>query len=239
MLLYETINQKEGMPSRPSFSMMHSLEDGFSIVMYSHSHHVNLGHGCRLHDRCGIRIILPKWMAIIWHEGVLHSGARSRTGEGDLTLEDMRFFAYIWPLVEKFPRMSRGSNDSVQSETGEKVYRHDISNRICKHMYQYDGKCKHCFCDNTDEMRVIDLTNVPETSYKPGEPILGMLNDYGWVVVRGLRVTPEVNDAIKSAAESRGSAWHSIEGGGNKRKMRYDHSRRVMRDRHWKVTACS
>ena len=66
-----------------------------------------------------------------------------------------------------------------------------------------------------------------------------VLNDYDWVVVRGLRVTPEVNDAIKSVAESRASAWHSIEGGGNKRKMRYDHSQRVMRDRHWKATSYS
>ena len=80
--------------------------------------------------------------------------------------------------------------------------------------------------------RVIDLRNVPETIYKPGEQILGMLNDYGWVVVRGLRVTPEVSEAIKTVAESRASAWHSIEGGGNKRKMRYNHSQRIMGDRH-------
>ena len=66
-----------------------------------------------------------------------------------------------------------------------------------------------------------------------------MLDDYGWVVVRGLRVTPEVNEAINTVAKSKASAWHSIEGGGNKRKMRYDHSQRVMRDRHWKGTACS
>ena len=239
MKLYETIHQKERMPSRPSFSMMHSLEDGFSIVMYSHSHRVNLESGCPLHDRCGIRIILPKWMAIIWHEGLLHSGARSRDGTLGLPLEDMRFFAYIWPLVDQYTRTSRGSSDTVSSESGKNVYRHDINNRICKHMYQNDGRCKHCFRDDRDEMRVIDLTNLPETSYKPGEAILGQLDDYGWVVVRGLRVTPEVNEAIKTVGKSKASQWHSIEGGANNRKMRYDHSQRVIRDRHWKATACS
>ncbi len=88
-------------------------------------------------------------------------------------------------------------------------------------------------------MRVINLTNVPETSYKPGEDILCMLNDYGWVIVSRLRVTPEVNDAIKNVAESRSAGWHSIEGEGNNRKMRYDHSQRVIRDRYWKATSCS
>ena len=77
--------------------MMHSLEDGFSIVMYSHSHRVNLRSGCCLHDRSRIGIILHKWMVIIWHEGLLHGGTKSRDGEYALTLEDVQFFAYIWP----------------------------------------------------------------------------------------------------------------------------------------------
>ncbi len=60
MRLYDTINQQEDMLPRPSFSMMHSLDNGFSIVMYSHSHCVNCRSGCCLHDTSGIRITLPK-----------------------------------------------------------------------------------------------------------------------------------------------------------------------------------
>ena len=87
------------MPTCPSYSIMHSLHEGFSIVMYSGSHRVNLRSGFCLHKRCGIRIILPKWMAIIWHESLFHAGGKSRTREWIITLEDMRFFGYVWPKV--------------------------------------------------------------------------------------------------------------------------------------------
>ena len=81
-------------------------------------------------------------------------------------------------------------------------------------------------------MRVIDLTGIPETSYQPGEAILGILNDYGWVVVRGIRVTTEVNDAINNVANAQSTPWHSIEGRGGGRKMRYDHSQHIIRGKH-------
>ena len=60
MKFYEEINFKAEMPTLPSYSIMQSLDEGFSIVMYSGSHCVNLWSGFCLHKRCGIRIILPK-----------------------------------------------------------------------------------------------------------------------------------------------------------------------------------
>ena len=36
--LEKEVNLREDLPTRPSFSMMHSLEQGFEIVMYSCTH---------------------------------------------------------------------------------------------------------------------------------------------------------------------------------------------------------
>ena len=99
MKFYDEINLKAEIPTLPSYSIMHSLDEGFSIVMYSGSHRVNLRAGFCLHKNCGIRIILPKWMAIIWHESLYHSGGKSRTRQWVITLEVLRFFGYVWPKV--------------------------------------------------------------------------------------------------------------------------------------------
>ena len=131
---YDDRNLKIEMPPTPSYSMMHSLKDGFCILMYSCSHRVNLRSSLCLHSCNSVRIILPEWMAIIWHETLFHGGAMSRTYP--LLQIDMRFFAYIWPLILNNTRnRNKGSMDGVAREIGENLYLVGINEKICKEMY--------------------------------------------------------------------------------------------------------
>ena len=51
----------------PSYSMMHVLEDGFSIVMYICTYDDIMTIGC-VHRNHAARLILKKGMGIMWHE---------------------------------------------------------------------------------------------------------------------------------------------------------------------------
>jgi hypothetical protein len=76
---YNSTNWKIVMPTKPSYSIMHSLREGFSIVMYSGTHRVNLANqSLHMHKGNGVRLHLPPWMCLIWHESLYHSGAKSR-----------------------------------------------------------------------------------------------------------------------------------------------------------------
>ena len=88
--MYDECNFVEDLPPKPSYSMMHSLKDGFSILMYSGTHQLNLGQDICLHKYNAVRIILPEWIATIWHESLFHAGAKSTEG-----LQDMRFFIHM------------------------------------------------------------------------------------------------------------------------------------------------
>ena len=90
MNMYEDSNMKSEMPPKPSYSFIHSLKDGLSILMYSGTHRTKLCKAMCMHKYNAVRIILPEWMAIIWHESLFHAGAKSREG-----LQDMRLFSYI------------------------------------------------------------------------------------------------------------------------------------------------
>ena len=210
MKFYEDINLKTEMPTRPSYSIMHSLEQGFSIVMYSRSHRVNLQSGFCLHNRCGIRLIFPKWMAIIWHESLYHAGGKSRTREWVITLEDLRFFGYIWPqIVGNSRRRCGGSLDGIRREDGSTIYRGNKKDRTCEYMYKENNECRHCQQGVNSMLEEIDLSEVPENSYNPGDKIMGCLEELGWVVVRGVRVSQSTNEAIVNLSDigknSRGS----------------------------------
>ena len=77
-------NLKEDMPPNPSYSLIHSLEEGFSILMYAGTHRAKLRPDIYMHKYNAVRIILPEWMAIIWHESLFHAGAKSRDGLQDM-----------------------------------------------------------------------------------------------------------------------------------------------------------
>ena len=51
-------------PPKPSFSIMHVLEDGFSIVMFSGSHRVKLSPNLCLHHGNAIIVILSEWQMV-------------------------------------------------------------------------------------------------------------------------------------------------------------------------------
>ena len=79
---------------------------------------------------------------------LLHGGANSRTRQWTLTLEDMILFAYICPhFLGDTRNKNGGSNDGIQQEEGDSVYRLGIYDRVCKHMYRHNGRCSHCIDD--------------------------------------------------------------------------------------------
>ena len=139
MGMYNEDNFNPSMPTTPSFSLMHSLEDGFSILMYSGSHRVRLNPTTCLHNYNAVRIILPEWMAIIWHESLFHAGAKSRD------TADMRFFSYVWPhLLSSTGQRTHGTMDGVARELGDQVYRESINSKICLDMYKENPNCIYC-----------------------------------------------------------------------------------------------
>ena len=226
MNFYLPCNLLSSMPATPSFSIMHSLREGFSIHMYSGSHRVNIHEWLQMHHPNAIEIILPPWMMIIWHEALFHAGAKSRgTQEG--TQEDLRFFSYVWPKV-KYPDGSRMTQrtDGVLRESGDRVYREDINQKICKDMYSSRPTCQYCRMPS----QVLDLRDIPPNSYCPGDRITGDLDEYGWMVVRGVRMNEnmyEAMDMVKSFGRKSKAVkvpqWYSIEDRNNNRVMKYNH----------------
>ena len=151
---YRNSNLKCNMPSRPSFSMLHSFSQGFAIVLYSRSHKVDLSPNMCLHKDCAVRLVLGPEMVVIWHEGLYHSGSKSRdTPDPQM---DRRFFAYLWPYVKSNSRNRQaGSCDGVARASGDAVFRDDIHKCTCKHLYTERGlhPCQYC---KEDEI-LIDL----------------------------------------------------------------------------------
>ena len=221
---YDPQNLLEAMPLTPSFSFMHSLKDGFEIVMYSGSHRVNFSPRLCLHRASAIRIILAEWMMIIWHESLFHAGAKSRSNN----TQDMRFFSYVWPDNDSVSSdRTKGTTDGVARENGDQVYRKDITNKICPDMYKALPRCNCCRQDGI----TLDLRDIPANSYNPGAYIIGDLDEYGWKVVRGVRVNDVTYKAIdyisrfgvKKECPVKNPKWYPIEDQNNNRVMKYNH----------------
>jgi len=128
--------------------------------------------------------------------------------------------------------------DGIGRDDGSNIYRDNRKGRACEYMYEQNNECHHCQHDMNCVLDEIDLSEVPENSYNPGDKIIGCLEEFSWVVARGVRVSQDINDEIvklsKMDQNSRGSNWHSIEKGGSNRKMKYQHTDKIKRDRHWK-----
>jgi len=107
-------------------------------------------------------------MCLILHEGLYHSGGKSRNLPE--ILEDIRFFAYIWPLILDNDRNRNvGRTDGVARELGDEVYRDGIHHKIYTNLYKNNEACEHC---RKDEV-VIDLSKIADTSFQSGERIIG------------------------------------------------------------------
>jgi hypothetical protein len=175
--------------------MMHSLADGFSIVLYSGTHK-GLNKDI-LHRNDAVRLILGPDMVVIWHEGLLHSGARtwSMGFRGESIRKDLRFFSYIWPSKPNGTRNGRGR---IRVNDGNNIHR--LKKFICDKWNT--GDCKEC----GEGATVIDLTSV--TGYAIVEKILGDLETCGWVVMRGVSVSDPMQDKMEAIANK--GRWKSI-----------------------------
>ena len=204
------------MPADASYSMMYGLPGGFSIVMYSGTHRLKHERN-NIHLDCATEIIVPENMCIIWHEGTLHSGAKTCNDENYTLKPDLRLFSYIW----------RGSmGRTVRTASGESIYR--------KHRCVCDdvvGKTKVGYsCDRCRlvERTVLDLTVISSKSYDPGSVIIGDLEKVGWVVVRGTSKINQDLDECHPAIEEildisqNHQDWFEIDNQKG-RKMMFDH----------------
>ena len=61
----------------PSFSVMHTMSDGFSIKSWSATHSTAPEEG-QLHQQNCVRIVVPPDMILVWHQRLFHAGARCR-----------------------------------------------------------------------------------------------------------------------------------------------------------------
>ena len=74
--------------------------------------------------------------------------------------------------------------DGVVREVGDKVYRDNITNKICNEFYRENSECSYCCIVEEN----IDLRDMTPTSYVPGDRITGSLDKLGCVVIRGIRI---------------------------------------------------
>ena len=109
----------------------------------------------------------------------------------------MRFFGYVWPKVLGNTRNRNvGSMDGIGRGDGSHIYRGNKTERTCEYMYEDNLECDHCQHTLGNNLDEIDLSEVPENSYSPGDKIIGCLEELGWVVVRGVRVSQDTNEEI-------------------------------------------
>ena len=84
-------------------------------------------------------------------------------------------------------------------------------------------RCRHC----NQEETVIDLRDIPEDSYTTGERIIGDLENLGWIVCRGIRMTEEnYSDINKICADGR---WWHVDTRGNCR-IKYQYTTPYVKD---------
>ena len=83
----------------PSFSVMHALQDGFSLVLFSNTHN-NQQKPYTINRSMGLRLKLKDGMTLIWNGYLLHCGAKSRTTIDGIHLNDTRWFNYYWTNIK-------------------------------------------------------------------------------------------------------------------------------------------
>ena len=208
---------------------MHSFSEGFSIVLYSRSHKVHLSQSIPLHKDCAVRLVLGPEMVVIWHEGLYHSGAKSRNSPEPLV--DRRFFAYLWPFVKSNSRNRQaGSSDGVARAGGDEVFRTNIHQCTCRSLYiEENNPCR--FCQN--EEILIDLRGIQSTSYSPCDRIIGDLKTFGWEVFRTPRVSADMEECIRQISKlgtGWDGRWYAVDVHGPNRMMKYKTTSKIPTD---------
>ena len=170
----------------PSFSMMHSLSEGYSIKVFSSTHNTKAEEG-QLHKKNAVRLVLPPDTILLWHERVYHAGAKSRLtkchvdGRYGFHLcqedadkspsrcrnikrkyqhqEDLRFFSYVYNEAGKMFR--RSADGSVSA--GDRLYKRP--QLFCKGIDDPDYVCPNC----DDGEFVVDLSDLSRSAYVNGQ----------------------------------------------------------------------
>ena len=134
----------------------------------------------------------------------------------------MRFFSFVHPYVDDIERNKHpNSVEAIMKENGQQVYR-DFSNCFCPDCHSDSPRCDEC---KKGEL-FIDLTEVPEQSYITGDLIVGDIDLYGWVVLRGVKLnnaTKQAFERVSTEGRGQNGTWHPVERQAN-RQMKYTHS---------------
>uniref|UniRef100_A0A7S2W040 Uncharacterized protein n=1 Tax=Eucampia antarctica TaxID=49252 RepID=A0A7S2W040_9STRA len=184
----------------------------------------------KVHRNSLLHIILGPNMGTMWHEALLHNASKSRinptTGETSI---DMRLHTYLWLNVtesNKNKTRSQGVNDAVLREYGRSLYHHN-QNNLCTHIDKESSPCTHC---NEGET-VLDFTKFLPTQFnRPGQVIVGDLEQHGWVVFRGVGVydnnKAEINEIAMKGANKTNPLGNlkNIEKVAGNHKMKFDHT---------------
>ena len=75
---YAIGNYSHFLPTRPYFSMLHSLKSGLSILLYTRTHLSKNDAQMKLHRCNAVRVQIPPNMMIIIHEGLYYADAKTR-----------------------------------------------------------------------------------------------------------------------------------------------------------------
>ena len=185
---------------KSSYSLMYALDDGFAMKVFSKSHKYAPSE-IVIHSLMGLRIILKRGMVLMWHYSLVHCGAKSLTTIDGNHLASLRLFQYIW----RESCHSRRSNTKVEDSTDL----HREQTTICRSFHDDTVTCEKC---NNSVEDIIDLRNY--TSQKNcGDVILGDLDNLGWIVVEGNKLTNNVMSDIVAIVNNGGdnkNKWHRI-----------------------------
>ena len=221
----------------PSYSVMHSLSQGFSIVLFSGTHNICTTPSL-LHRNNAVRLVLPSDMVVLWHERTYHGGAQSRlsadhragrTGfhlspeQADRSpsrrreprreyqhMEDLRLFGFVWNSEGKSHRTRSDGNINP----GDQLHYND-KDIFCKDFFKKNVRemqCQDCRRGNV----ICDLSRLPIGSYENGTKVVGDLKTLGWAVFRS-RLIGDAEESLIRNICGRGQ-WQTIS---QKRVMKY------------------
>ena len=215
------------------FSMIHSVFQPFSLVVYNKSHKLTndaIVHHC---TRTNIHFPSSPNTFIIFHGRLVHSGAASSYESSDSfnIRRDIRLFSYLTkPLSEP---TKRDSNEARISSRVAKEYKSPLDEgEVDRSTYKMcqNGSCLTCnvFYSNIDKnwddlnldrlIKNMEKKKNVATSKDKVVSIAGDLNELGWEVFTGYDVTnikhldmkQELEDVVINSHKKKYN-WHGIQ----------------------------
>ena len=97
---------KDAILDNASYSIMHSFEESFSIILYTGTH--SSFENALIHRNHAIRLIFGNGMVVIWYKKLLHSGSKKRINaggeEGSSKVDN--FFAHMARTTSRCPQIT-------------------------------------------------------------------------------------------------------------------------------------